>query len=678
MNPDKLLPTHPALRRGLPAGAPAVPGRAPGCERSPGRGAGRRSWARRHVLAGEAAARHAVAGRAPRWVVAPAHGSTRSRGCLALARTTTASRWPRAGRGTRLHWGSRPRARRRRARRSAGWIAIVAHEPDDLTVTVQAGVTPGALRAQLAPHRQLLPLDPPRAAGATRRRHRRHRGERAAARALRDDARSAARRALRGPARRHADVRGGAKVVKTVTGYDVPKLLVGALGTLGVVVATHLRLHAAAGGRGERRGLVRERRGRARRGSRRARRRRRGQPARAADGRRPGRRWPSPWPASRRRVRAQGARIEELCARAGGRRATHRRARRVVDRGDRAHLARGARRADAPDRRAGPPTSRRRSGASRRWRGPSSEPRPRWPNGVLAPGAVVPGTPAAPAGAAPRGSGDARRDVRRRARAAGRGRDALDVVGRRRAGARARCAGSRRSSIPPAILNPGRFVGGHLSDVDQPMRTDQAPAASAFDAIDPPDWESILDCVHCGICLPPCPTYRVLGQEMDSPRGRLYLMRAAAEGRIGLTENFVTHMDRCLGCRALRERVPVRRALRAAARDRSAGRSSARCRARSAAALLGRMVLGTFPERRPARPPARAPAPLPALGPAAARPARRPARAVPAPGRHGAAAPPHRRHGGAGDARAPGASRTVPRDGRAARRAACRRSSFPR
>jgi len=65
-----------------------------------------------------------------------------------------------------------------------------------------------------------------------------------------------------------------------------------------------------------------------------------------------------------------------------------------------------------------------------------------------------------------------------------------------------------------------------------------------------------LDCVHCGLCLSSCPTYRVLGNEMDSPRGRIYLMRAFDEGRAKITDSFVEHMFRCLDCRACETACP--------------------------------------------------------------------------------------------------------------------------
>jgi glycolate oxidase iron-sulfur subunit len=75
-------------------------------------------------------------------------------------------------------------------------------------------------------------------------------------------------------------------------------------------------------------------------------------------------------------------------------------------------------------------------------------------------------------------------------------------------------------------------------------------AAPQFDTQHPPDPKLIDACVHCGFCLSTCPSYRVLGKETDSPRGRIYLMDAINEGEAPLSAASVQHFDSCLGCLA--------------------------------------------------------------------------------------------------------------------------------
>lgn len=73
---------------------------------------------------------------------------------------------------------------------------------------------------------------------------------------------------------------------------------------------------------------------------------------------------------------------------------------------------------------------------------------------------------------------------------------------------------------------------------------------SSFDAHRPPSRDLLNDCVHCGFCLPACPTYTLWGDERDSPRGRIHLMDLAERGEIELSGAFTQHIDACLGCMA--------------------------------------------------------------------------------------------------------------------------------
>ena len=91
-----------------------------------------------------------------------------------------------------------------------------------------------------------------------------------------------------------------------------------------------------------------------------------------------------------------------------------------------------------------------------------------------------------------------------------------------------------------------------------PSTADPAPlpCADGFDALHPPSPDLINACVHCGFCLTTCPSYRVIGKEMDSPRGRIYLMDAINKGDAPLSPTSVQHFDSCLGCLACTTACP--------------------------------------------------------------------------------------------------------------------------
>ncbi|HWB33365.1 MAG TPA: heterodisulfide reductase-related iron-sulfur binding cluster [Acidobacteriaceae bacterium] len=99
-------------------------------------------------------------------------------------------------------------------------------------------------------------------------------------------------------------------------------------------------------------------------------------------------------------------------------------------------------------------------------------------------------------------------------------------------------------------------MSGKLTTIDTHAQGTEKPRPSNFDGHRAPEKSLLADCVHCGFCLPACPTYMMWNEEMDSPRGRIYMMDRAAAGEMPLNETFQRHMDNCLGCMACMTACP--------------------------------------------------------------------------------------------------------------------------
>ena len=175
------------------------------------------------------------------------------------------------------------------------------------------------------------------------------------------------------------------------------------------------------------------------------------------------------------------------------------------------------------------------------------------------------------------------------------------------------------------------------------------PAKRAWDDHNPPSLDLIRDCVHCGFCLPTCPELRDLGEEMDSPRGRILLMRVGHEEGASSRPRCVTHFDRCLGCMACvtacpsgvqydrlietpapqlerQARPQPRAARRCAAASSSSSPTRGRLRALAPLLALERPAAAARPLARACSPASRAAARCCALAPGASLPATRPPR----------------------------------------------------
>ncbi|MBM3139725.1 MAG: 4Fe-4S dicluster domain-containing protein, partial [Chloroflexi bacterium] len=119
---------------------------------------------------------------------------------------------------------------------------------------------------------------------------------------------------------------------------------------------------------------------------------------------------------------------------------------------------------------------------------------------------------------------------------------------------RARGGGAAEGAVRPRARDQPRALDGGAVSVLRRRVAERPPLR--FVGPDVPALADLQNCIHCGFCLPSCPTYIATGQELESPRGRLHLISAVTSGRVEASDRLLAHLDLCLQCRACETACP--------------------------------------------------------------------------------------------------------------------------